>query len=401
MNKRNALIFALLFAILFTALFLIRNTPLKVDEQDHYPQTVSYGNGDFSKPYVISTLTTFHALLAAISKITGITSISFFRTINLFFALIAIIVFGFASKHLNKKISILNILQFSFFPIIFPYFFLIYTDVLSLLMILCALLFLIREKYQWSGIFSIFACLVRQDNIVWLGFFLVLSFVNIYGFKLKIKDIYNHLLKFWSFSVGIILFIIFVIINKGIAINDKSMHPAFSFYLGNIYFLLFIFFILFIPLHVANHKKIIALFKRYKLIIAAIVSFYFLFLLSFSNDHPFNYQWGNYFLRNKLLIFFNSSVINKTVFFILITYSALSLCVTEFKHKNFYLLYVFTFLFLIPSWLIEQRYYFIPLSLFLLFKKEEKNWVEISTTVLFVVASGFLFLIIRGNQYFL
>jgi alpha-1,2-glucosyltransferase len=401
MNKWYILIFTSIFVVLFTALFLIRNTPLKVDERDHYPQIISYVNGDFSKPYVISTLTTYHALVAAISKITGIASISFFRTINLFFALIAIIIFGFTCFQLNNKTSILNILQFSFFPLIFPYFFLIYTDVLSLLMVLCAFLFFTRKKYQWCGIFSIFACLVRQDNIVWLSFFLVMSYIDRFGFKLKIKDASNHLIKYWSFSAGIVLFILFVIINKGIAIGDKSMHPAFSFHSGNIYFLLFIFFILFIPLHLANYKKIIALFKRHKLIIAGITFFYFLFLFSFSNDHPFNYQWGNYFLRNKLLIFFNASVINKTVFFILITYSILSLCVTEFKHKKFYLLYVFTFLFLIPSWLIEQRYYFIPLSLFLLFKKEEKKSVEISTTVLFVAASGFLFLMIRGNRYFL
>jgi alpha-1,2-glucosyltransferase len=400
MKKWYILTFISIFVVLFTALFLIRNTPLKVDEQDHYPQIISYVNGDCAKPYVISTLTTYHALLAAISKITGFTSLLFFRTINLFFALLAIIIFGLTVQT-NNKTSILNILQFSFFPIIFPYFFLIYTDVLSLLMVLCAFFFFNRKKYQWCGIFSILACLVRQDNIVWLSFFMVLSYIDRYGFKLKIKDASNHLIKYWSFSAGIVLFILFVIINKGIAIGDKSMHPAFSFHLGNIYFLLFIFFILFIPLHLANYKKIIALFKRHKLTIAGIASFYFLFLFSFSNDHPFNYQWGNYFLRNKLLIFFNASVINKTVFFIFITYSFLSLCVTEFKHKNFYLLYVFTFLFLIPSWLIEQRYYFIPLSLFLLFKKEEKNWVELSTTILFVAASGLLFLIIRGNRYFL
>jgi alpha-1,2-glucosyltransferase len=401
MSKQNYFIVTLLFLFLVLALFLFWNTPLKVDEQDHYPQIISYVNGDYLKPYLISTLTTYHALLAVISKIAGIASIKFFRAVNLVFALAAILVFGITCEKLNRNSSIVTLLQFSFFPIVFPYFFLIYTDILSLLMVLTALFFLVKKKYEWSGLFSIFACFVRQDNIVWLSFFFTLAYIDAYGFKLKIKDVLRHFLKRWSFTTGIVLFIIFVFINKGIAIGDKSMHPAFSFHLGNIYFFLFLFFFLLAPLHISNFRKIVLLINKHKLIIAGIALFYLLFILSFSNDHPFNTQWGNYFLRNAVLIFLNSSWLYKTVFFVFVMFSILSLCVTELKRKNFYLYYLFTFLFLIPSWLIEQRYYIIPFTLFLLFKKEDKKWVEISTLVLLVAVSGLFYLVIRSNKYFL
>jgi len=402
MNRQNNFIIFLLFVFLVIALILFWHAPLKVDEQDHYPQTVSYVNGDYAKPYLISTLTTYHAVLAVISKVAGgITSIKFFRAINLLFALIAIFIFGKICVNLKKEMTEVSMMQFAFFPIIFPYFFLVYTDILSLLMVLAAIYFLVRKKYQWSGLFSIFACAVRQDNIIWLGFFFILTYADEYGFKFRIKDLFQHLLKLWTFLAGLILFIIFVIINKGIAVGDKSMHPAFSFHLGNIYFFLFLFFFLFAALNISNFNKIVLLIKKRKLIIAGIVIFYLLFIFTFSNDHPFNYQWGDYYLRNAVLIFFTSSWIHKTVFFICAAYAILSLCVTEFRNKNFYLLYPFTFLFLIPSWLIEQRYYFIPFTLFLLFKKEDKKWVEWSTLALFVFASGLFYFVIRGNRYFL
>ncbi|HKR03275.1 MAG TPA: hypothetical protein VJY62_01460, partial [Bacteroidia bacterium] len=166
-------------------------------------------------------------------------------------------------------------------------------------------------------------------------------------------------------------------------------------------FFLFLFFFLLAPLNISNFEKILMLINKRKSIIAGIAFFYLLFILTFSNDHPFNYQWGNYYLRNAVLIFFNSSWLHKTIFFIFVIYSVLSLCVTELKSKSFYLYYLFTFLFLLPSWLIEQRYYFIPFTLFLLFKKEDKKWVEISTLALFVIISGLFYLAIRSNRYFL
>ncbi|HKR07494.1 MAG TPA: hypothetical protein VJY62_22860, partial [Bacteroidia bacterium] len=130
MTKQNYFIISLLFMVMVIALFLFWNSPLKVDEQDHYPQTVSYVNGDYAKPYVISTLTTYHALLAVISKIAGgITSIKFFRAINLVFALTAIFIFGSICAAMKRKTPVITMLQFAFFPIIFPYFFLIYTDI--------------------------------------------------------------------------------------------------------------------------------------------------------------------------------------------------------------------------------------------------------------------------------
>src|SRR5262245_7289569 len=115
MNRQNNFILSLLFVFLILALIFFWNASLKVDEQDHYPQTVSYVNGDYAKEYLISTLTTYHAVLAIISRIAGgITGIKFFRAINLLFALIAIFVFGKISEKLNKNTVWVSTLQFAF-----------------------------------------------------------------------------------------------------------------------------------------------------------------------------------------------------------------------------------------------------------------------------------------------
>jgi hypothetical protein len=56
---------------------------------------------------------------------------------------------------------------------------------------------------------------------------------------------------------------------------------------------------------------------------------------------------------------------------------------------------MFTILFLLPEWLVEQRYYLIPLSLFVLARDQTSPWSErLQTTLLFVGSAG-LFLMVE------
>ena len=102
-----------------------------------------------------------------------------------------------------------------------------------------------------------------------------------------------------------------------------------------------------------------------------------------------------------ILGYFNKGFLIKSLLFLPIAYSFLSLFVTEFKRKSFYLLYLFSFLFLLPSWLIEQRYYLIPFSLFILFKKEENKLVENLGIWLYVIFSLIIFYLIGSGKFFL
>jgi alpha-1,2-glucosyltransferase len=130
-----------------------------------------------------------------------------------------------------------------------------------------------------------------------------------------------------------------------------------------------------------------------------IFAFFLIYIFTFKIDHPYNIN--QYFLRNKLLVYFTSSIILKILFFIPVAYSILSISVTELYEKSFYLIYPFTILYLIPSWLIEQRYYLIPFALFILFKKEESKLVEYLSIVFYIISSALLFYGIRNELFFI
>lgn len=139
--KNYALLASLL--LFFTAgIYFMRNTPLQVDEKDYYPQIIRFASGDYTMNPNISALPTYHALQACASKVTGITDVAFFRFINVLFALMTIAMFIQTDKALSNDDSLVKTLQFTFLPFIFPYFLLIYTDVLSMMLMLTAFTFL-------------------------------------------------------------------------------------------------------------------------------------------------------------------------------------------------------------------------------------------------------------------
>jgi len=248
------------------------------------------------------------------------------------------------------------------------------------------------------GILSLF---IRQNNIVWLAFMCVFIHFEKYNFEFSVKIFQKSIRDYWIFIIGFILFIIFLIINKGVAIGEKLMHPSFLFRTGNIFFMMFLFFFLFLPLNISNFQKIIQHIKKNKKFIIIIAIVFSIYMLTFVNDHPYNYYLPRYFIRNRILLYFNSTFVLKTLFFIPIAYSMFSISVTKLHRKSFYILYPTTLIFLLPSWLIEQRYYLIPFTLFILFKKEESKLVECLTITFYVLASAGIYLGMRNNFFFL
>lgn len=251
--------------------------------------------------------------------------------------MLSILVFYLLAKKVYHTSSIIKALQFSFFPILFPFFFLVYTDVLSLLLVLCALYLVLSKKYDLAGAFGVLSMLVRQNNVMWLAFLCAFVFFQESKGKVNHKIVVAWIKKCWTFILGFILFIFFVIANKGVAFGNVEMHPSFSFYTGNIFFMLFLFFFLFLPLNLRNLPEIIKLIKNKKTIIL-IGAVFVIYIFTFVNNHPFN-TGTEYFLRNWLLVFFTSNLALKIAFFLPVAYTLMSLTVTKMQNKIFYLLY--------------------------------------------------------------
>lgn len=286
-----------------------------------------------------------------------------------------------------------------FLPILFPLFFLIYTDVLSLIMVLLVFYLILKDSYAIAGIFSIFSILIRQNNIIWITLFCIFIYLDNNKAKFDIGSTIDYLKKIWVFLLSFLIFIIFVIINKGFAIGEKQAHPTFNLTFGNIFFLLFVFFFIFLPYNIWSFRRIKEYVIKHKWIIIVLLMVFMIYVMTSLLSHPYNTL--NLFLRNSILAFMNSTIYIKILCFIPIAYSLLTIISTEFVDKKYYLLYPFTIIILLSSWLIEQRYYIVPFVLFILFRKPDSSRKEDFLTGYLILLSVIFFLFILNTRWFL
>jgi len=373
---------------------LIKDKPLMADENQYYPIIEKVTNLDFDKNILSKTsaLPGYSFVIGFLRFSFNITDVAGTRLITTIFSLLSIIIFYLIAKEFDIKNAKIKTLQFLFLPILFIYLFLIYTDVFSLFLILLSFYFLVKENYFLSGSIAFLSLPVRQNNIIWIIFFCIYIFLDKKKYN---RNIFPYLPSFFAI-------IIFVFLNRGgtIGIVNQWAQP-FAIHLQNVYFALFLFFFLFLPLNLLNSSKIIHLLKTNYKIFILLAIFSLVYFFTFRIDHPWNQILLDYFLRNKILDFSNKSFFNKTVFFLPIIYSFLSLLVIKMKEKNFYSVYFFIFLSLSSLWLIEPRYYFPAFAFFILFKKEQSKTVEYLTIFIFIIASVYIFLQTINNVFFL
>ncbi len=341
----------------------------------------------------------YHALVALALFIFHKSGIFSARFVSVGISALSIVVFYLLTWKIYTRPSLTLTLQYAFLPILFPLFALVYTDILALLLVLVAFYLVLWKRYTLAGFVGILSVLARTNNISWLAFLYVFVYYENYG--LEWRSFPRSLRQTWIYWLGFGLFITFLFLIEGIAISDKSVQPLFKFQPGNVYFLLFLFFWLFLPMNIANFPSILRLLQERRWIILEILLFYLFFMFTFYNTHPLNQYYPDYYLRNKLLILVTNEPVLKSLFFLPTAYGLLSLCVTTFPEKRFYWLYPFTLLSLVPFWLIEPRYYFVPLSLFILFKKEHSPWIEWITIGVFIVLSVVILYYMRSETFFI
>ena len=399
-KSREVVFFVFIVFAFLSAFFFIRDRALFVDEEVHYLQIQRFIHGDFEVYDIITVIPGYHYLFSFTARVFSFYTIGEIRMLNAIAGLISVFVFLLLVFRIHGEKGLGKGLEYVFFPILFPFFFLIYTDVLSLLMVLAMLYFVLMKRYKIAGIFGIFAFFVRQNNVVWMAFMVAFVYIEENGWKFDIRKILELLKKTWVFVFGLVAALCFFIYNRGFSLGDRAMHES-GFYLGNIFFILFLFFFLFLPMNIGNFWKIKHFVKKNKWIWFVVLGIFFIYMKFFVVNHPYNLKAQDYFLRNLLLHKFMIGNLIKTILFFPIAYSILSLCIIRLKRKEFYLFYLFAILSLIPMGLIEQRYYLIPFSLFILFKEGDKSWIEMVTICFYVILSVVLFYLIGEVKFFL
>ena len=384
------------FMTLAGGFLFFKNMTPRADESIHFEQIISILQGNpfpNSCPYLPGYYWTIAFFAHFFHNFDG-SALRLWTTILSFFCLTT---FFFLAKEIDKPAANQKSLTFLFFPILCPFFLLLYTDVYSMMFVLLSLFFALKRHLWLSGIFGILSLIVRQDNIIWLAFIAGLAYFESYYPEYRWQDIKRWLPKFSVFFLAAILFVAFVLWNKGLVVGDRQDHP-FTLSCGNFFFTPFLFFFLFLPMNLANGRKILSFLKRYKIMIPILIELFLVYLFFFEVRHPFN-RLGRW-IHNLLLMQMDKNLLNQTLSFLVIAYSILSICVTPLRRKSFYLLYPCSILFLLLHPVIEVRYTFIIFSLFILFKEKESERITLFTLATYVVPLLCLLISILDNSFF-
>ncbi len=412
-NRTECLLIILLIIFFGRVLLYLSPAPLLIDEDNHLVQILNFIEKKGNVSDEISMLPGYHFIIASSLKVSGLQSKNAARVVSTFYSLLTIILFYILAKQFNSSRTAAKTLQCLFCPIVFPFLFLIYTDILSVFWVLLSLYFVRAGKYKLSGLAILAAIFIRQNNIIYSMFLVGFVYLERFGPAFKWKNIKEVFKLTRTHFVVYGLFIIFVVLNKGFSTGQKEFHPMLSIHADNIFFVLILFFFLFLPYHVQELKKSIAQLADQRTLIA--LSFLFIFyMFAFQASHPWNQAHLTFnpadpallqrlypLLRNNMLAFIHSSILLKALFFIPVAFSILFLERNGRALVPHRLLYFFTLVYLVPMWLIEPRYYIIPVVLFILFKKENSRFVESVQVLYFVIITLILMRGIRNAIFFI
>jgi alpha-1,2-glucosyltransferase len=384
----------LLIPLLLAACYLVsRSMELRVDERNHLNQIQRYLAGNF-----VTTSTAsggFHAVAAAFARVTGLASQEGIRLFVVLIAGATILTFRSLAESVDRLTSTMRTLQFTLFPLLFPFWFVIYTDVFALLLLLPAVVALTRHRFHLTGILGALGIAVRQTSVVWLAMLAVwTATVN--------RDRPLPLLarRLASFATAAVLFGLFVLANRGVAIGDRDSHPEMELHTENLLFMAVCFCLLFFPLIVSRLRRIVELPPA--LVAGVSLGSALLFFGTFRVDHPYNAVMSeDVFVRNGMLRVMTSSTLAGIASAAIVAVAVLALMVIRLRQPVHYLIYPFAALSVMPVWLIEQRYYLPAFALFMAFREPASPAVERAILAVNAALSLYLFAGVVQGRFFL
>lgn len=363
------------------------------DERHHIRQIGLFCAGEYRTDGKITTIPGYHLLVAAVGKAAGNCSLELARTVNTALGLLSVLVFFLAARLLAPQLPGARALQYYLLPILLPFHFLAYTDVLSLTLLLASLLLLLKGRAVSAGWLGCLSLLVRQNNVAWLVFVCLYVLIEAQAWREPRSKLGPLLRRLWPSLLGIVGFGVFLWVNGAVALHERGAHRL-GFHTGNVFFALFVFALVFLPSALASiwtHRERLSDPRLAALLVAG----YVLFLWSFRPDHPYNQFEG--FWRTDVLRLVDREAFAKLAFYVPVAISLTTLFVTRLARPEFYAVFGLALLLLVPAWVIETRYYLVPYALWLLFRKEQSPFVEamgvafsalLATYVLYGISGG-------------
>lgn len=373
------------------------------DEGFHAPQVWHYYVGGKNYADNLTVPPTYHFILAFIVRQIGHYSDYILRLVNLSIALFSLPIFYAIAARYYPRDAGIRMLQLFFAPLIFPYFFLIYTDTWSLLVIALTFLLTLRRWYFCAALAGLFAICVRQDSVVWVGLAYLLICFD--GVTLKLPDrnrvfLKNVFIRGLPFLIIFAGFIAFVIYNGGVAVGDKGAHKMNAFNISNIYVFLVCAWMLFLPVNIQQAPQIAKVLRKPWVLVALLAGFLF-YMGTLSNPHGYNNTMYSFFLHNGLIYIMMKTALGKVAFFIPIAWMALTLCTIKFPEKRYYWLLLVIPMSTISHPLIEPRYYFPAYMLINLWRPAMHATAEVFTLAVYIAVAAFVMFGTVTGMFFL
>ncbi len=399
---------SLMLTLLATVFFHLEHEI--ADEGFHGPQIYSFYSGDYTQHEALTVLPIYHAVVAGVQKALGEYSILLSRVVTLLLSALSLPVFFNLCRSLHSKQADTRLLLFLSCPMILPFFFLVYSDIPALLMVLLMVYQTVKGRYIWAGVFSVGAVLVRQPNLVWVAFCSCYIVIQHYQ-EIAPKSLKSYLDSWWSlfcrllpFGTAFCLIVALFIVSGGVVQGDMAQHEI-SFNLSNLYYFLLLSFFFLLPYNIDNTTAIANLVKTRRWVWGLIPVFFLVYMATYNNHHQYNSYGLSFYLRNVILHYTVEFPLAKALAFIPMVWMALSFVVfLKQSRKPMYLALVYFFgcLSFIPLPLVEQRYYIVAYVLFLAFKPTGKSAaLDYWTLFLYLPANGALLFLISQSRLFL
>ncbi|HSX50699.1 MAG TPA: hypothetical protein VLF09_07060 [Cellvibrio sp.] len=362
------------------------------DEGFHAPQIWVYYSGGTTFAETITVPPTYHYIIGFIVRQIGYYDDNLLKLISLLISLLTIPVFYKLISKYHPQEAGIRTLQLFFLPLMFIYYFLIYTDIWALLLISLNLYFALNKRYALSALIGLAAICLRQDSIIWVGFsFLLICFEKTNQDEMyRIKTIFkNGFVKGAPYIAIFFAFIAFVIYNGGVAIGDKDQHNSGSANFANFYIFLILAWFLYLPLNIKLLPDIIS-FLRNHWNLALITAGFLLYMGSFTNPHGYNNSMFDYFLHNGMAHYLTQNILVKSISYILAIWMLLSLVVMKLPEQRFKWALLVIPLAVISHPMIEPRYYFPAYLTIHLLRPALSPAVETGTLVCYILLAAYI-----------
>ena len=375
------------------------------DEVDHYAQIALFRHGDFRVlTDYLTTIPGYHVLVAGLLRITGTDSLAAARWVNAGFGLLAAAGFHALRRRAWPGTEALATAQFLALPVLAPLFFLVYTDVLALALLLWATWATLARRHWLAACLLVMLVGVRQHEAVWavlLGWIAVREGAG--DGAAPARSAAQTARTLVPYVIPMLVFGAFWLWNGSISLSSlqAGLHPDLGIHAGNLWIALLVAGLL-LPLQTwAGLREFTASVRRRPWLAAIPAVLIVAFWYGFHADNPYNTAFPWYYLHNALPHMLERHSGARALAAVIVAAAACGLAPTRLRPAGAAMLYPVAALFLAASWLVELRYALVPLVLWLAMREQRGRVAEYATLALWLALAVLMVAATVSHRVFL